>query len=164
LFVRIHPYCVDMNTLQRGDATEAALITALVDHGFEVLLPFSRSAPYDLGVVLAGNRFVRIQCKCGRVRAGCVVFNTSGTDHGSGARDYRGRADLFGVRCGEIGSIFLVPVATAPLSSMGLRLTPAKNKQRSGIRFAADYEIGQWTLERFRDVIQGSPTSSAHPE
>jgi PD-(D/E)XK endonuclease len=44
-----------MNTLQRGDATEAALIGALTDRGFEVLLPFSRSSAFDLGVALSPN-------------------------------------------------------------------------------------------------------------
>ena len=43
-----------MNTLQRGDATEAALISALLD-GFEVVLPFSRSSAYDLAVALDEN-------------------------------------------------------------------------------------------------------------
>jgi len=147
-----------MNTLQRGDATEAALISALLD-GFEVVLPFSRSSAYDLAVALDENRVIRIQCKCGRLCEGCVIFNTSGTDHGSGPRHYRGRADLFGVRCSEIGSTFLVPVATAPLSSMGLRLNPARNNQRSKIHFAADYELTRWTVERLRSVIPSAAPS-----
>jgi PD-(D/E)XK nuclease superfamily protein len=145
---------LDVNTLQRGDATEATLISALVDRGFEVLLPFSRSSAYDLGVVLAANRFVRIQSKCGRVRDGCVIFNTVATDHGSGPRDYRGRADLFGVRCSEVESTFLVPVAIAPRSAMGLRLVPARNNQHSRIHFAADYDLAQWTVERLLAVVE----------
>jgi PD-(D/E)XK endonuclease len=151
---------LDVNTLQRGDATEAALMSALVDRGFEVLLPFSRSSAYDLAVALADNRFVRIQSKCGRVRDGCVMFNTVATDHGGGPRDYRGRADLFGVRCSEVGSIFLVPVAIAPRSAMGLRLIPAKNNQRSRIHFAADYEIVRWTVERLLAVVETSAALS----
>ncbi len=149
-----------MNTLQRGDATEAALISALVDHGFDVLLPFSRSSAYDLGVALADNRFVRIQSKCGRVRDGCVIFNTVGTDHGGGPRDYRGRADLFGVRCTEVESIFLVPVASAPRSAIGLRLVPAKSNQRSRIHFAADYEVARWTVERLLAAVEASAALS----
>jgi hypothetical protein len=147
-----------VNTLQRGDATEAALISALVDHGFDVLLPFSRSSAYDLGVALADNRFVRIQSKCGRVRDGCVIFNTVGTDHGQGPRDYR--ADLLGVRCSEVGSMFLVPVVIAPRTSMGLRLVPAKNNQRSRIHFAADYEVARWTVERLDAVVEASAALS----
>jgi len=145
-----------MNTLQRGDATEAALISALLDRGFEVLLPFSRSSAYDLAVPLAENRFARIQCKCGRLHDGCIDFNTKGTDHGNGPQHYRGRADLFGVRCSEIGCTFLVPVAIAPLSGMRLRLNPAKNNQRSRIHFAADYEVARWTVDRLRDIVQSS--------
>jgi hypothetical protein len=149
-----------MNTLQRGDATEAALISALTDRGFDVLLPFSRSSAFDLGIALAENRFLRIQCKCGRLREGCVVFNTMGTDHGGGPQHYRGRADLFGVRCAEIGSSFLVPVAISPTSHMGLRLNPARNNQRSRVHIAADYEIERWTVERLRAVVDsaGSPS------
>jgi hypothetical protein len=94
--------------------------------------------------------------KCGRVRDGCVIFNTVGTDHGGGPRDYRGRADLFGVRCSEVGVLFLVPVVIAPRSSMGLRLAPAKNNERSRIHFAADYEIARWTVERLLAVVEAS--------
>jgi hypothetical protein len=145
-----------MDTLQRGDAAEAALISALVERGFEVLLPFSRSSAYDVAIAVGGHRFLRIQCKCGHVRDGCVVFNTAGTDHGSGARDYHGRADLFGVRCPEVGKTLLVPVAIAPRSSMGLRMKSPKNGQRSKIHFAADYEIALWTVDRLRGVVQSS--------
>jgi hypothetical protein len=118
--------------------------------------PFSRSSAYDLAVALAANRFVRIQSKCGRMRDGYVIFNTVGTDHGGGPRDYRRRADLFGVRCSEVGSIFLVPGVIAPRTSMGLRLTPAKNNQRSRIHFAADYEIARWTAERLLAAVEAS--------
>ena len=62
-----------VNMLQRGDAAEAALISALVERGFEVLLPFSRSSAYDVAVAVGDHRFLRIQCKCGHVRDGCVV-------------------------------------------------------------------------------------------
>jgi PD-(D/E)XK endonuclease len=160
LFVRWWAYGGVMNTLQRGDATEAALISALTDRGFEVLLPFSRSSAFDLGVALSPNRLLRIQRKCGRVRDGCVVFNTMGTDHGRGPKGYGGRADLFGVRCVEVGSTFLVPVAIAPISHMGLRLNPARNNQRSRIHYAADFEIARWTVERLNTVVHSEGAAS----
>jgi hypothetical protein len=85
-FVRSSPYRAVMNTLQRGDATEAALMSALTDRGFELLLPVSRGSPFDSGVALSANQLLRVQCKCGRVRDGCVVFNTMGPTAEAGPR------------------------------------------------------------------------------
>jgi hypothetical protein len=57
------------------------------------------------------------------------------------------------VRCAEVGKTFLVPVAIAPRSSMGLRMKSPKNGQRSKVHFVADYEIALWTVERLRGAV-----------
>ena len=35
-----------------------------------------------------------------------------------------------------------------------MRLTPARNNQRLGIRYAADYEIDRWTFEKLAALAQ----------
>jgi hypothetical protein len=41
---------------------------------------------------------------------------------------------------------------------MGLRLVPTRNNQRSRVHLAAEYEIGQWTPERLRAVLDSIDT------
>jgi hypothetical protein len=40
----------------------------------------------------------------------------------------------------------------------GLRLVPTRNNQRSNIQLAADFEIGRWTPERLRAVLDSIDT------
>lgn len=128
----------------RGDLAEAAVLHALMRHGFLVLVPFSRFGPYDLVVETPRRDLVRVQVKSGRMRAGCVEFNCCGTDHGGGVGSYAGRADVFAVHVHETGDQFVVPVAEARASKMYLRVTAPANGQRAGVRFAADYRLEDW--------------------
>lgn len=52
-----------------GDASTAMVLARLVQTGKLVLLPFSENQRYDL-VIDEGDRFVRVQCKTGRLRQG----------------------------------------------------------------------------------------------
>ena len=140
-----------METLAVGNTAEAAVLHALVERGFQVLVPFGDGQPYDLVVHVSGTRFLRVQCKSARDRNGCVVFNSWATDHGQGARSYRGLADLFGVFLPTNRAVYIVPVDEVPVSVVYLRHSPSKNNQRIGIRLAAEYEIDAWA-ERARGL------------
>jgi PD-(D/E)XK nuclease superfamily protein len=72
---------------------------------------------------------------------------------------YIGLADLFGVFCPETGSVYLVPVEAVPRSAVYLRLTPAHNNQRLGVRFAADYEIHSWSNAGLLDLVDSAAPS-----
>jgi hypothetical protein len=90
-------------------------------------------------------RLLRVQCKTARVKGdGTIEFNSCSTDHGAGARDYNGRADIFGVYCPAVGRVFIVPVANAARSKTLLRLRPALNNQERRVRHADDYDIARW--------------------
>jgi hypothetical protein len=120
-----------------------------------VLVPFGSGLAFDLGVVLPPDgRFLRIQVKAGRVRKGCVEFNTCSTDHGSGTQSYVGRADVFAVQVPALDRVFIVPVCECPASKGYLRLDPARNNQRRRIRFAADYSLEEW-IRRLEPVVLG---------
>jgi hypothetical protein len=135
-----------VETAQKGNTTEAAVLHALIARNFEVLVPFGGGQPYDLVVHLAGTSFLRVQCKTGRQVADCVVCNCRRTDHGRGRRSYTGLADAFGVYFPPSQSVYLVPVHEAVGFGIRLRLKPARNNQKQGIRFAADYEIDRWSV------------------
>lgn len=54
---------------------------------------------------------------------------------------YQGRAELFGVWCPELDTVYLVPVKSVPGGTDAhLRVSPTKNNQETGIRWAKDYE------------------------
>jgi PD-(D/E)XK endonuclease len=143
-----------MSTGLKGNATEAAVLNAFVARGYDVLIPFGEGQPYDLVAHLGSGRFLRVQCKTGWSRDGCVVFNGRSTDHGRGRRPYLGLADVFGVLHSPSNAVFLVPVKEAPGFAPRLRLGPARNNQKRGIRFASDYEIDRWTPESLLELVE----------
>jgi hypothetical protein len=144
-----------MNTIQRGNAAEAAVLYKLISAGIHVLVPFGGGLAFDLGAVVPPDGdLLRIQVKSGRVRRDCVAFNSCSTDHGTGRQSYDGRADIIAVHELDSNRIFMVPVAECPTYVGALRLHPPRNNQRRGIRFAEDYSfetwirrLGQWDQE-----------------
>ena len=133
-----------MRTVIQGNAAEAAVLHALARAGLPALLPFGNGLPFDLAAVLPNGRIVRIQVKAGRVRHGCVEFNSASTDHGAGQRDYRGRADFIAVSVPALEQVFMVPVEDCPISRGYLRLEPPKNNQQRRVRRAERYSFEVW--------------------
>jgi hypothetical protein len=126
-----------------GLRTEAAILAELVRRGFQVLIPFGTNQRYDLVIDIDG-RFVRAQCKTGRLRRGAIVFNTTSVRsnrRGWFTRSYDGDAEVFLVHCPDTSGIYAVPVKEAPAGSGLLRVTPTRNGQVEGIRWARDYEL-----------------------
>jgi PD-(D/E)XK nuclease superfamily protein len=107
-----------------------------------ILIPFGNGRRYDL-VVDDGGRFLRVQCKTGHLRRGCVVFNAASlhSHRGGSRKGYRGDAELFGVYCPQTHKVYLVPVEDVGETIVALRLEPPRNNQRKGIRLAAQYEL-----------------------
>jgi hypothetical protein len=127
-------------------------MAALVDAGLHVFLPFGENTRYDL-VVDDGVGLARVQCKTGRLRQGAVRFRTSSTyahhpNPGYVTRDYLGQIDYFAVFCPETAGVYLIPIEDVPLRHQGaLRIEPARNGQRQGIRQAAAYEVASVKVE-----------------
>jgi hypothetical protein len=130
----------------KGDRSTLAIMLALHDAGYELLVPFGENTRYDL-VIDDGVRLARVQCKTGRLRNGGVIFSacSSYAHHPNPkmvTRSYLGEIDYFAVFCAEIGVSYLIPIEDAPVTRAGkLRIDPPRNNQRVGVRFAADYEI-----------------------
>jgi hypothetical protein len=131
-----------------GDQAEAMVIARLVQAEKTVLLPFGENQRYDI-VLDEGDRFVRIQCKTGRLRNGAINFPTCSTSYhhpnNRGTIHYRhtysGQVDMFGVYCPETDGVYLVPVAGTPGFQASLRLAQSKNNQSKRVRWARDYEL-----------------------
>jgi hypothetical protein len=134
---------VSAHPVDVGQRTEATVLAELVRRGYRVLTPFGVNHRYDL-VLDVGGRFLRVQCKTGRLRNGSVVFQTRSVRAnriGWYARGYGGEIDLFAVYCPELDRLYAVPVEVAPLGGGRLRVEPAANNQSRGIRWAADFEL-----------------------
>lgn len=128
------------DTSRVGNITEAAVLSTLVDRGYDVLIPFGGGAGYDLAYD-TGKKIVRVQAKTGRLTNGVVKFNTASLGRNGQRTGYAGRADEFGVYCRATGKVYLVPVDKCSANGGWLRIDPTKNNQSSGIMWAADYEV-----------------------
>lgn len=130
------------NTKQIGDTAVAGVLARLLKKGYAILLPFGDSQRYDL-VLDKDSQFFRVQCKSGRVRNGCIRFNSSSTEwyKKHHRRNYKGQVDYFGVYCPELDKTYLVPVNVVGETQGVLRITAPKNNQAKYIRWCNKYEI-----------------------
>jgi hypothetical protein len=145
-----------VETLHKGRAAEAAVLSAFTRRNHGVLIPFGEGQPYDLAVDL-GSAILRVQCKTGRATAGGLMFNIKSTDHGRGSASYVGLADVFGVYFPLNQRVYVVPVASLSALSCGkaiLRLDPTLNNQKAGIRLAVDYELDRWSDAELRELAE----------
>ena len=115
----------------------------LVRRGHRVLVPVGVNQRYDLVIEVEG-RFLRAQCKTGRLHNGVVQFSTRSIQSNcrrTHARSYAGEIDLFLVYSPGTGCVYGVPAKEASTGDMSLRIDPPRNGQRRGIRWARDYEL-----------------------
>ena len=126
-----------------GTRTEAIILAALVARGYRVLLPFGHNRRYDLVLEIDGA-FLRVQCKTGRVRDGCVVFRAQSIRSNTRqtvVRDYKEDVDLIVVHCPDTHATYAVPIEDATRTQGTLRISPTANGQAKGVRWARDYEL-----------------------
>lgn len=130
------------NTKEIGDTAVAGVLARLLKKGYAILLPFGDSQRYDL-VLDKNGKFFRVQCKSGRVRNGCIRFNSSSTEwyKGHKRKNYKGQVDYFGVYCPELDKSYLVPVDIIGETQGVLRISPPKNNQAKFVRWCNEYEI-----------------------
>jgi hypothetical protein len=126
-----------------GQRTEAIVLAELVRRGYRVLTPFGTNQRYDLAIDL-GDRFLRAQCKTGRLRRGTIVFHPKSVrsnTHKTYCRTYENEVDLFLVYCPETDRVYVIPIEEATSSVGALRVAPTANGQAKGIRWAREYEL-----------------------
>jgi PD-(D/E)XK endonuclease len=132
------------NPTAKGKRSEAKILAALVQAGMSVLIPWGEER-YDLAVDDNG-RLVRIQCKTGIMRGGCVDFKTCIMDRRRPLGDggCAGQIEAFAVYCPQNDKVYLVPIAAVPCPTLArMRLDPPRNGQVTRIRWAREFELGR---------------------
>ena len=117
-----------------GEASEAAILAALLRSGYSVSIPFGNNQRYDL-IIDDGQRLQRVQCKTGRLRNG--VLGWEARNRGG---DYRGQVEFFAVFEPSAGATYLVPVELVPRKFGSLRVEHG-GATRADVRWAADYLV-----------------------
>ena len=126
-----------------GTRSEAAILLRFIELGYDVLVPHGVNHRYDF-VLDQGDRFLRIQCKTGRLRNGTILFNPHSIRSNTKEvliRSYIGEIEYFAVYCRENDGIYLVPCEVTSRGPNSLRLAPTANNQERRIRWAADFEL-----------------------
>lgn len=129
-----------MNTKAVGEITEAKVIARLLELGYSVSMPFGNNQKYDL-ILDTGSELLRAQVKTGRLRDGCVRFNTVSVNGFTKKRtSYDNYADVFIVYCAAVEGFYFVPVEDASKGAMQLRVEPTRNCI-STVNWAEEYEL-----------------------
>ena len=144
---RMGTYVLVMNSNVKGAVADQAIVLAAMELHVPVLRPVDEHGRCDLALDV-GDRLWRVQCKWGRLSAdrGVVIakvgtsrFSTRGYVRTTYSND---EVDLFGVYCGELDRCFLLPGSLgAGRHEVWLRLSPARNGQKSCINLADDFNF-----------------------
>jgi hypothetical protein len=140
------------NTSLVGEVSRTQIMATLARRGKRPLVPLGDFQRYDFVFEDEEGRFFRVQCKTGRLRNGAVSFYPCSVDSRSQPgrcirRPYTNEVDYFGVYCPDNDKIYLVPVSEATETQCLLRINPPRNGQKTKIRWARDFEIGQGVPE-----------------
>lgn len=131
---------MDANPSEIGAVAEREVAYALACRGYDVYLPmFGPHSRVDL-VAYGRGELLRVQVKTARVLGEVVYFRTC-SNTGNLPRAYHGEVDAFGVHSPELGTCYLVPIDGLPERGCSLRITPPRNGQQQGVRWAVDFEI-----------------------
>ena len=136
------------NTKKRGNLTELQCMTAFMELGYQVSIPFGEDSRYDF-VADINDKLYKIQCK-----SASPVFEDDGQISAiqfSTVRSIGSRATSWTrtkYKSNEIdffatffdGMCYLVPVNECSIEKR-LRFIPPKNGQKNGINFASNYAI-----------------------
>lgn len=125
----------------KGARSEAEILAALVAAGKTVLVPWGGHHGYDFVLEEGDGRFVRVQCKSGVYRYGCIYFRTASADRRRPYGDpYIGQVDAFAVYCPTLDASFLVPIEDVSTRQLAaLRINRTISGQMMGIRWARPY-------------------------
>ena len=130
---------------QKGAIAESAIAFAAIKLHIGVLKPLSDGHRYDL-VFDTGSRLLRVQCKWAVRRGDVIVVNCRSSRRGRDGFIHsvysREEVDLVVGYCPDIERCYaLPPEVFEGHSAISLRLSPTRNNQLIGVKWARDYEF-----------------------
>lgn len=133
-----------MNSYEKGNSTEAAVLAILLTRGIPVATPIGVRR-YDLLVELDG-RFQKAQIKTGQVVGGLLRFKVSTVHPVTGKRrPYTAdEVDVFLVLNPATGKLYRVPFSLVGKTEFHLRLDPPKRltvPRHRTIHYASKFEF-----------------------
>ena len=145
-----------LTTNQKGAIAESSITSAAVRLGVGVFRAVADER-YDL-VLDIGARLLRVQCKTAALNGDVLVircYSCRRTANGMLKRSYTSdEIDAVAAYCDELGRCFLIPIHRVNgLSTIQLRLVPARNNQARRINWANDFEFAA-TLRRYGAIAQ----------
>jgi hypothetical protein len=155
---------------QKGAIAEAGITWEAIKLGIDVYRPVAEGGRYDL-IFGVGNELLRVQCKWA-TRLGDVVnvrLQTSRRARGGALvrRTYTEQEiDAVVAYCPELETCYFLPAALiSGRFQLYLRLSATRNQQKSGVKWAAEYELGAIAqlgerLGGTQEVAGSSPASS----
>jgi len=123
----------ELSSVDKGDASEAVVLSKLKMLGYAVLSPWGDNQRYDLAIDIGDGEIERVQVKTARIREdGAVIFKTSGNHtntKGTEVKKYdKSQIDSFMVFIQETEDIIYVPISEAPETGMVLRYEAEQNQ------------------------------------
>ena len=140
----------ELTTNQKGLLAETAITREAVRLGIGVAIPLGDER-YDL-ILDLGHALLRVQCKWAARNGDVILVRCRRCRRGREGLIHRGylqgEIDAIAAYCAELDECYLLPLElSVNRAAVQLRLTPARNNQRTGIHWAKDFEF-EATLDR----------------
>jgi hypothetical protein len=134
-----------LTTDQKGAIAEAAIALAAIRLGVEVYRPVAEGGRFDM-IFVIDDRLLRVQCKWAPLHGDTVVVRTYSNRRareGLRRRVYTAEEiDAFAAYCPDLDRCYFLPIESfAGRTQVYLRLSPARNNQRSLVNWAKDFEF-----------------------
>jgi len=129
-----------MNTKDIGERSEAKILSAILDKGIPVLMPWGDNQRYDFVIEVEG-KFLKIQCKTASKRGNVLRFPTRSltTKNGKPTKvGYKGQIDYFMIYSPDTQDIYCIHVDDCGKDECCLRTEESKINIKT-VRYAKDY-------------------------
>ena len=135
---------MQLTSKQKGNLTELQCLSAFVEHGCGVSIPYGDNSKYDFVADIDGHLF-KIQAKTASLKDENSIKFSCRTTHVNckGIKNERyspDEVDFFATYWEN--KCYLIPVNECSAEKT-LRFVPPKNGQLKGITFAKDYELAK---------------------
>ena len=152
LSIKLSENNMELTSKQKGNLTELQCLTAFIEQGCGVSIPYGDNSKYDF-IADVNGKLLKIQVKTSSLKDdGAIKFSCRTTHvNCTGVKNKRysvDEIDFFATYWNN--QCYLVPVAECSIEKT-LRFVPPKSGQLKGISFAKDYLLAD-QLQKVKEV------------